>query len=134
MVTCLAWAMVVADGLGGGHHGFAVIASGAAPGASRAGCCREAIGQNRLQPVADFQAAAPVADGQQQQDAFVLALLPHAPGAKNGVGDILDGLAFQSDGMVTSAICAPVDAFDGGAVGFQLAWLAGSMTPAKSLT
>src|ERR1035438_1013503 len=36
-----------------------------------------------------------IVDDQQQQDAFILALLSDAPGAENGVGNVLDGFAFE---------------------------------------
>ena len=79
----------------------------------------QAIGNNGFQPVADFEPVAAVADRQQQQDAFVLALLTHAPGAKDGVGDVIDGLAFQSgDGDKRHLRAGGV--FHGGAVSFEL--------------
>ncbi len=56
---------------------------------------REAIGDGRFQAIADLQPVAPLADGQQQQDAVVLAFLSHAPRVEDGVRDFLDRLAFE---------------------------------------
>ncbi len=46
----------------------------------------ESIGKNRLQAVADFDAVAMILDGQEQHDAFVLALFADAPLAEQIVG------------------------------------------------
>ncbi len=104
----------------------AMKASPKSPWRSAGRICAEnaavhAIGQDGFQAVAHFQAAATVADSQQQQDAFVLAFLAHAPGAKDGVGDILDGLAFQG-GDGDQGHLGAGGLLHGGAVGFQLAF------------
>jgi len=47
--------------------------------------------------------------------------VPHAPRAKNGVGDIFDGFAFERLPEWTRAICTPGRAFDACAINFRAA-------------
>jgi hypothetical protein len=55
----------------------------------------EAVGKNRLQPVAHFDALAMVLDGEEQHDPFVLTAFTHAPLAEKRIADIFDLLAIQ---------------------------------------
>src|SRR5665647_3443274 len=69
------------------------IAGGAAAAGIAAAEAAKAARKDRFEAIADFQAIAAVADNEQEQGAFVLTFLADAPGAIDGVGDVLDGLA-----------------------------------------
>src|ERR1019366_3807837 len=109
----------LADGLRRGHHGFSVLLLAQRGRHLAQDAARQAVGQDGLQPIADFEAVAAVPDCQQHHDALVAALLPDAPGVEDGVGDILDGLAFQRrDG--DQRHLGPGGVLDGPAVSLQL--------------
>ncbi len=55
----------------------------------------EAVGKDRLQPIADFDAVAMVLNCEEKHDPLVLALLADAPLAIERVGDVFDRLAVQ---------------------------------------
>src|SRR5882762_733968 len=83
------------DGLRRRHNGLPVLAlpeSGSHFAQNAAG---KTIGDQGLEAIANFHAAAPIVDNQQQHDPFVFAFVPDAPGAKNRVCHILDGLALE---------------------------------------
>ncbi len=107
------------DSLRGGHQGFAITLLAQCGTHLAQHGARKAIGNNGFQPVAHFEPVAAVADHQQEQGAFVLALLADAPGAVDGVGDVVDGLAFKSVNGDKRYLRAG-GALHGGAVGFEL--------------
>src|ERR1035438_7023739 len=76
----------VADGFGGRQHGIAVIAPAERRSHLAQDAAAQAIGQNRLQPITDFEPAPAVVHRQQNQDGLILALQPTPPGAANGGG------------------------------------------------
>src|SRR5579884_1244819 len=55
----------------------------------------EAVGEDGLEAIADLDAVLVVLRGQEQEQAFVAALVTDAPLAGEGVGEILDGLAVE---------------------------------------
>ena len=55
----------------------------------------EAVGQDRLQAVAYFNAVAMILDGEEQHDPLVLAFFADSPLTKQVVRDIFDGIAVE---------------------------------------
>ena len=122
-----------ADRLGGGHHRFAVVLLAQRGAHFAQHAADEAIGKNGLQPVAHLHAAAAVADGEQQHDAFVLAFLPMPQARKMCVGHVVDRLVLRGrDGTQRDLRAGRL--LDGGAVGLELRFAVGIDSPAKSLT
>src|ERR1035437_1196033 len=120
-----------ADGFRGGHEGFAVVLllqCGAHLAENGAG---EAVGEDRFEAIADFEAIAAVIDDEQEQGAFVLAFLADAPGAIDGVGDVFDGLAGEG-GDGDKGHLGAGGALHGGAVRFELG-LAGGVDDAGEI-
>ncbi len=85
----------------------------------RSNAAVEAVGKDRLQAVADFDAIAMILDGEEQHDPLVLALLADAPLAIQRIGDVFDGVAVQRRDSHQIAICAPVICSTLAAIGFQ---------------
>ena len=79
----------------------------------------EAIGQDRLQTVAHFQAHSTVFYGQQQEYAFILFFRSNAPLAEKQIGHIFHRFAFQSVNGDNSHLRSG-GLFNGSAIAFQL--------------
>src|ERR1035437_838860 len=120
-----------ADGFRGRHEGFAValLLQGGAHLAEHGAV--EAVRKDGFEAIADFEAIAAVGDDQQEQEALVLTLLADGPGAIDGVGDVLDGLAGEC-GDGDKGHLGAGGALHGGAVGFELG-LAGGVDDAGEI-
>lgn len=94
------------DLLRGVHHCRSVLLLGEERAHLAENTAYRAIGKDRFQPVAYLDTVAPVADGKQDEDAIVLALLPNSPGAKERIRDIFDGLALKRRKRHQSDLCS----------------------------
>ena len=96
--TFLALAMVVAQRLRRRHHRLAVLLlAQRRPHFAQHGA-RKPVGQDRLQPVADFQAAASGPGSRAAAGCPRSCPFAHAPRAGDRVGHVFDGLALAGKG------------------------------------